>query len=73
MGEPGILGLNRVEDLLSEQERALRDKVRDRGSLPVQLVPRMAELGLFGLHVGGHFHRPGSSPMGSRDPRTVIE
>ena len=58
-----------VEELLSEEEKRFRDKVRrfvdeecmpliathfDRGTFPTELVPRMAEMGLFGLHVDGY-------------------
>jgi glutaryl-CoA dehydrogenase len=58
-----------VEGLLSEEEKRFRDKVRrfvdeecmpliathfDRGTFPMELVPRMAEMGLFGLHVDGY-------------------
>lgn len=60
----------RLDDLLSEEEilaretvRAfvgkeflplLREHVRQDGSFPMQLVPRMAELGLFGANLHGH-------------------
>ena len=58
-----------VEGLLSEEEKRFRDKVRrfvdeecmpliathfDRGTFPTELIPRMAEMGLFGLHVDGY-------------------
>ena len=58
-----------VEGLLSEEEKSFRDKVRkfvdeecmpliathfDRGTFPMELIPRMAEMGLFGLHVDGY-------------------
>ncbi|UCD71674.1 MAG: acyl-CoA dehydrogenase family protein [Syntrophobacterales bacterium] len=58
-----------AESLLSEQEISYRDGVRkfvheecmpvivehfDRESFPMELIPRMAELGLFGLHVDGY-------------------
>jgi glutaryl-CoA dehydrogenase len=58
-----------VEALLSEEERLLRDRVRafvdeecmpiiadhfDKGTFPAGLVPRMAELRLFGIHVSGY-------------------
>ncbi|HYT64410.1 MAG TPA: acyl-CoA dehydrogenase family protein, partial [Gemmatimonadales bacterium] len=55
-----------VDTLLSEEERAIRDTVRDwvdenlmpvigeayvAGKFPKQLVPQMAELGLFGANL----------------------
>jgi len=58
-----------VEGLLDEEEKGLRDKVRrfvdeecmpliathfDGGTFPTELIPRMAEMGLFGLHVDGY-------------------
>src|SRR4030067_2548082 len=58
-----------IDELLSEEERHFRDKVRrfvveecmpfiadhfDKGSFPMQVIPRMAEMGLFGLHVDGY-------------------
>ncbi|MEB2346325.1 MAG: acyl-CoA dehydrogenase family protein [Deltaproteobacteria bacterium] len=60
----------RLDDLLSEEERLaretvrafvgkeflplVREHVRQDGSFPMQLVPRMAELGLFGANLHGH-------------------
>jgi glutaryl-CoA dehydrogenase len=58
-----------VEGLLSEEEKRFRDKVRkfvneecmpliathfDHGTFPMELIPRMGEMGLFGLHVDGY-------------------
>ncbi len=58
-----------IEALLTEEERSFRDKVRkfvdeecmpliaayfDSGTFPMELIPRMAEMGLFGLHVDGY-------------------
>jgi len=58
-----------VEGLLNEEEKRFRDKVRrfvdeecmpliathfDNGTFPMELIPRMAEMGLFGLHVDGY-------------------
>jgi glutaryl-CoA dehydrogenase len=58
-----------LEGSLSQEEKGLRDKVRrfvdeecmpliaghfDGGTFPVELIPRMAETGLFGLHVEGY-------------------
>jgi glutaryl-CoA dehydrogenase len=60
----------RLDDLLSDEERMARDTVRDfvskeflplvqehvrrDGSFPMELVPRMAELGLFGANLQGY-------------------
>ncbi len=58
-----------VDSLLTEEEKAFRDKVRkfvdeesmpviaehfDKGTFPLTLIPRMAGLGLFGLHFDGY-------------------
>src|SRR3990172_8046174 len=59
----------RLDELLSEEERRARESVRDfvsreflprvqehvrrDGSFPMELVPRMAELGLFGANLHG--------------------
>ncbi len=58
-----------VEALLTGEERFFRDKVRkfvdeecmpliathfDRGTFPMELIPRMAGIGLFGIHVEGY-------------------
>lgn len=58
-----------VEALLTAEEKAIRDKVRrlvdeeclpiivrhfDRGTFPMEIIPRMADLGLFGIHVHGY-------------------
>jgi len=58
-----------IEALLTGEERLFRDNVRkfvdeecmpliaphfDRGSFPMELIPRMAAMGLFGLHVEGY-------------------
>jgi glutaryl-CoA dehydrogenase len=58
-----------VDDLLTEDERRFRDKIRkfvdheclpiiadhfDKGTFPMQVIPRMAEMGLFGVHVDGY-------------------
>jgi glutaryl-CoA dehydrogenase len=58
-----------VEGFLNEEEKSFRDKVRkfvdeecmplaathfDSGTFPMELIPRMAEMGLFGLHVDGY-------------------
>jgi glutaryl-CoA dehydrogenase len=58
-----------VESLLNEEEKAVRDEVRnfvdrkampiiadhfDRGVFPMELIPPMAAMGLFGLQVDGY-------------------
>jgi len=57
-----------VEELLLEEEKLYRDRVRDfverecmglvaeyfeKGAFPLQLIPAMADLGLFGVHLDG--------------------
>jgi glutaryl-CoA dehydrogenase len=66
------------DSLLSEEELRIRDLVRrfadeecmpiiarhfDEGSFPMGLIPRMAELGLFGVHVEGYGCRKLSDTM----------
>ena len=58
-----------LETSLSEEEKNLRDKVRkfvdeecvpliathfDSGAFPIEVIPRMAEMGLFGIHMDGY-------------------
>jgi glutaryl-CoA dehydrogenase len=58
-----------VDDLLTAEEIEIRDRVRefvedecmpiisdhfDKGTFPMDLIPRMAEVGLFGVHVDGY-------------------
>jgi len=58
-----------VDDLLIAEEKEVRDRVRafvddecmpiisdhfDKGTFPMQVIPRMAEMGLFGVHVDGY-------------------
>ena len=58
-----------LEGSLNEEEKSLRDKVRkfvdeecvpliashfDGGTFPMEVIPRMGERGLFGLHVDGY-------------------
>jgi len=58
-----------IERSLNEEEKGFRDKVRkfvdeecmplivthfDRGTFPVEIISRMAEMGLFGIHVNGY-------------------
>lgn len=69
MGTTESMDYYGIESLLSQEERFFRDKVRrfadeecmpviaeyfDKGTFPMKLIPRMAELGLFGLHVEGY-------------------
>jgi glutaryl-CoA dehydrogenase len=64
-----------VDALLSDEEKDFRERVRtfvarecmpvisehfDKGTFPMHLVPRMAEMGLFGLHVEGYGCRKAS-------------
>jgi glutaryl-CoA dehydrogenase len=59
----------RVESLLTEAERVYRDRIRkfvdeecmpliaehfDKGTFPVEVIPKMVDLDLFGLHVDGY-------------------
>ncbi len=64
------LDFYRIDDELAEEERIVRDTVRDfvereflpkvvehvrqDGSFPMELVPQMAELGLFGANLKGY-------------------
>jgi len=58
-----------IDSLLAEEERLFTHKIRkfvdevclpnitdhfDRGTFPMELMPRLAELGLFGVHVEGY-------------------
>jgi glutaryl-CoA dehydrogenase len=58
-----------IDSLLTEKERGFRGEVRrfvdeacmpvitehfDRGTFPLELIPKMADMGLFGLHVSGY-------------------
>src|ERR1700752_365161 len=58
-----------VDALLSDEERAIRDTVRqfvaekvkpyvgewfEKAELPLDLIPELAELGLFGMHLEGY-------------------
>jgi len=58
-----------VDSLLSEEERTFRDRIRkfvdeeclpviadhfNKATFPMHLISRMADLGLFGLHVDGY-------------------
>ena len=69
MKETELVDFYRMESLLTEGEKKLRDTVRgfvdqeclpiiadhfDRGTFPTKLIPRMAQLNLFGSHVNGY-------------------
>ena len=58
-----------IDDLLSVEDKTIRDQVRqfvdqecipiiadyfDKGLFPLDLIPRMAEMGLFGVHLEGY-------------------
>jgi len=58
-----------VDSLLTEEEKQFKDRVRqfidkacmpmisghcDKGTFPMEIIPQMAEIGLFGLHVDGY-------------------
>jgi len=68
-GISAMIDYFRMESLLTEAERLYRDRIRkfvdeecmpliadhfDKGIFPMDLIPRMAEMGLFGLHVDGY-------------------
>jgi glutaryl-CoA dehydrogenase len=65
----GMVDYFQLEESLSEEEKDFRDKVRkfvdeecmpliaahfDSGAFPMDLIPRMAEMGLFGIDVEGY-------------------
>lgn len=69
MASDEIVDFYEIDALLSKREKTVRDTVRefvnrecmpviaehfDKGTFPVQLIPRIAELGLFGVHVDGY-------------------
>jgi glutaryl-CoA dehydrogenase len=66
-----------IDTLLSDEERAIRDTVRrfvadrvkpyvgewfEKGELPLDLIPELAELGLYGMHLEG-YGLPGASSV----------
>ena len=68
-----------TDALLSDDERVIRDTVRrfvseqvkphvgewfERGELPTELIPELARLGLFGMHLEGYGLPEASSVMG---------
>ena len=69
MARAAVTDLYRIEDLLSDEEKAARDVVADfvdreylpivtrhfrAGTFPMELVPRLAELGVFGANLQGY-------------------
>ncbi len=69
MARADITDLYRIDDLLTEDERALRDTVAqfidrefipivgrhfDAGTFPMEVVPRLGELGVFGANLKGY-------------------
>ena len=69
MEKSGNVDYYLLDELLTAEERRVRDAVRDfverdclpiiadhfdKGTFPMQLIPRLAEMGLFGLHVKGY-------------------
>jgi glutaryl-CoA dehydrogenase len=64
-----VVDFYQLDDLLNSEEKTIRDRVRlfvnqecmpviaehfDRGTFPMKLIPRLAELGLFGVHLEGY-------------------
>jgi glutaryl-CoA dehydrogenase len=69
MATQEIIDFYQTDALLSAEEKKIRDTVRafvdrecmpiiaehfDKGTFPVKLIPRLAALGLFGVHVDGY-------------------
>src|SRR5258708_37192598 len=67
-----------IDALLSDEERAIRDTVRqfvaekvkpyvgewfEKGEIPLDLIPELASLGLFGMHLEGYGLPEASSVM----------
>jgi glutaryl-CoA dehydrogenase len=67
--ETNTIDFYRIDALLSDEERAMRDTLREfvdrecmpgiashfnKGTFPMDLIGRMAEIGLFGLHINGY-------------------
>lgn len=74
MKETQTLDFYQLDSLLSDEEKTIRDEVGqfvdgkcmpiiadffDQGTFPMDLIPEMADMGLFGLHVDGY----GCSPQ----------
>ena len=68
MAADDVVDFYQLDDLLKGEEKKIRDRVRafvdqecmpviaehfDKGTFPMDLIPRFAELGLFGVHVKG--------------------
>ena len=75
MGHDGAIDYFDLDYLLTDAEKAIREDVRrfvegecmpiiadffDRGVFPMALIPRLAEMGLFGIHVTGYGCRKGT-------------
>jgi glutaryl-CoA dehydrogenase len=69
MEKTGNVDYYGTEQFLTDEEKLFRDRVRmfvdqecmpiiadhfDQGTFPMKLIPRMAEMGLFGIHVEGY-------------------
>jgi glutaryl-CoA dehydrogenase len=69
MAAEDIVDFYQVDDLLEDKEKKIRDTVKafvdeecmpviadhfDKGTFPMELIPRLGELGLFGVHVEGY-------------------
>ncbi len=69
MSAEEMVDFYRADELLGAEEKAIRNDVRafvdkecmpviaehfDQGTFPMNLIPRLAELGLFGVHVDGY-------------------
>ncbi len=68
MATDEVVDFYRIDDLIKGEEKKIRDRVSvftdqeclpviadhfDKGTFPMNLIPRFAELGLFGVHVKG--------------------
>jgi glutaryl-CoA dehydrogenase len=69
MAADDVVDFYQLDDLLKGQEKKIRARVSafvdqecmpviaehfDKGTFPMKLIPRFAELGLFGVHVEGY-------------------
>jgi glutaryl-CoA dehydrogenase len=69
MAADDVVDFYQLDDLLKGEEKKIRNRVRafvdqecmpviaehfDKGTFPMKLIPRLAELGLFGVHVAGY-------------------
>jgi glutaryl-CoA dehydrogenase len=69
MAADDVVDFYQLGDLLKGEEKKIRNRVRafvdqecmpviaehfDKGTFPMKLIPRLAELGLFGVHVAGY-------------------